>query len=235
MAYQKLQPTQAVAVSLSDTINVISPSQPAIASGVSDKTITNNARDLSVATLSFTGNPTTITASKLTDDTADFSSVVVGNTVINQSGDTTHVTAVDSSTTLSLADNIFSDVADVYEIYTGGFLGVVSVDDVVWNYTDNTFTAVAAVYSAELELDSNIVAVGEDFRIYGTVGQANSNTEPFVLYVGDGAAAANNVKVLTAAGNEVVFKNVPKGDYIPVQCLRVFATGTNATDLVALW
>jgi len=77
MAYQKLQPTQAVAVSLSDTINVISPSQPAIASGVSDKTITNNARDLSVATLSFTGNPTTITASKLTDDTADFSSVVV--------------------------------------------------------------------------------------------------------------------------------------------------------------
>jgi hypothetical protein len=52
-----------------------------------------------------------------------------------------------------------------------------------------------------------------------------------VLYVG----GAGNLKVLTVGGDEVTFTAVPVGTFVPVQVLRVFATGTTATNIVALW
>jgi hypothetical protein len=52
-----------------------------------------------------------------------------------------------------------------------------------------------------------------------------------VLYVGSGG----DLKVLTIGGDEVVFPNIQDGTFFPVQVLRVFATGTTATSIVALW
>ena len=52
-----------------------------------------------------------------------------------------------------------------------------------------------------------------------------------VLYVG----GAGNLKVLTAGGDEVTFTAIPVGTFVPVQVLKVFATGTTATNIVALW
>lgn len=52
-----------------------------------------------------------------------------------------------------------------------------------------------------------------------------------VLYIGTGG----NLKVLTAGGDEVTFTNIQDGSFLPVQVLRVFATGTTATNIVALW
>lgn len=52
-----------------------------------------------------------------------------------------------------------------------------------------------------------------------------------VLYVG----GAGNIKVLTIGGDEVTLVAVPAGSFIPVNILRVFATGTTATSIVALW
>jgi len=52
-----------------------------------------------------------------------------------------------------------------------------------------------------------------------------------VLYVGTGG----DLKVLTVGGDEVVFSNIQDGTFFPVQVLRVFATGTTATSIVALW
>jgi hypothetical protein len=52
-----------------------------------------------------------------------------------------------------------------------------------------------------------------------------------VLYVG----GAGNLKVLTVGGDEVTFTAIPVGTFVPVQVLRVFATGTTATNIVALW
>ena len=56
------------------------------------------------------------------------------------------------------------------------------------------------------------------------------DVEPCVLYVG----VAGDVKVKTAGNNEVTFKNVPVG-FLPVQVKRVFATGTAASEIIALW
>ena len=52
-----------------------------------------------------------------------------------------------------------------------------------------------------------------------------------VLYIG----GAGDVKVLTVGGDEVIFTAVNAGTFMPVQVLRVFATGTTATSIVALW
>ena len=52
-----------------------------------------------------------------------------------------------------------------------------------------------------------------------------------VLYVG----VTGDVRVLTAGGNDVVFKSVAGGTFMPVQVLRVFNTNTTATNIVALW
>ena len=52
-----------------------------------------------------------------------------------------------------------------------------------------------------------------------------------VLYVG----GFGNVKVLTVGGDEVTFTNIQDGTFMPVQVLRVFATGTTATGIVAIW
>jgi len=52
-----------------------------------------------------------------------------------------------------------------------------------------------------------------------------------VLYVG----VAGDVKVKTVGGDEVVFTGILAGSFIPVQVLRVFVTGTTATNIVALW
>ena len=51
-----------------------------------------------------------------------------------------------------------------------------------------------------------------------------------VLYVG----VAGDLKVRTVAGDDVVFVGMQAG-FFPVNVLRVFATGTTATDIVALW
>lgn len=52
-----------------------------------------------------------------------------------------------------------------------------------------------------------------------------------VLYVG----GAGNLTVDTVGGDTVTFTGVLGGSFIPVQVTRVYATGTTATSIVALW
>jgi hypothetical protein len=51
------------------------------------------------------------------------------------------------------------------------------------------------------------------------------------LYIGGTGA----VKVTTIDGTSVTFSAVPVGTLLPVQCSLVFATGTTATLIIALW
>ncbi len=52
-----------------------------------------------------------------------------------------------------------------------------------------------------------------------------------LLYVGgDG-----NVKVTTKGGDDVTFNGMSAGDFLPVAIVRVWSTGTTATNLVVMW
>jgi hypothetical protein len=52
-----------------------------------------------------------------------------------------------------------------------------------------------------------------------------------VLYV----ATGGDLRVLTAGGDDVNFAGFPDGAFLPVNVVRVFATGTSATGIIALW
>tara|TARA_Y100000385_G_scaffold48784_1_gene45252 strand:+ start:4071 stop:4325 length:255 start_codon:yes stop_codon:yes gene_type:complete len=56
------------------------------------------------------------------------------------------------------------------------------------------------------------------------------DVQPCVLYIG----VAGDIKVTTAGNNDITFKNVPVG-FLPVQVKQVFATGTTASEIIALW
>ena len=80
--------------------------------------------------------------------------------------------------------------------------------------------------------NSNLLSATKvsEYEIFDSEG-----TEPCVLYVG----GAGNVHVLTAGGDEVTFKGVPAGTFIPVQVTKVFTPTsasalTTATDIIAL-
>jgi hypothetical protein len=51
-----------------------------------------------------------------------------------------------------------------------------------------------------------------------------------LLYVG----GTGNIKVLTTGNDEVTFVNFP-GGFFPVQVIRVYSTGTTATNIMGLW
>ena len=51
------------------------------------------------------------------------------------------------------------------------------------------------------------------------------------LYVG----GTGDVRVLTAGGDDVIFSAVPAGTFMPVNVVRVYATNTTATNIVAMW
>lgn len=69
----------------------------------------------------------------------------------------------------------------------------------------------------------------------GATTFTNSDTvnlpSPSVIYVG----VTGDVKVTTAQGDDTVFVAVPAGVVIPVQVIRVWATGTNATSLLRIY
>jgi len=54
---------------------------------------------------------------------------------------------------------------------------------------------------------------------------------PVVIYIGgDG-----DMKVVTEGGDIVTFVGLSAGDILPVSVIRVYSTGTTATDLVQMW
>ena len=55
----------------------------------------------------------------------------------------------------------------------------------------------------------------------------------FTLFVGTGGAGST-LKVRTANGEDVTLNNVPDSSFIPLQVIRVFATGTTCSNILAL-
>lgn len=62
-------------------------------------------------------------------------------------------------------------------------------------------------------------------------GDGTTPSWPCVLYIG----GAGNIRVLTAGGDDVTFNGVVAGTFLPVQVVRVFSTGTTATNILATW
>jgi len=140
-----------------------------------------------------------------------------------------------------------SDNTDIPDIGTGGPTGTTTsggtsqlIDNtkdfvtagvkkgmIVVNTTDGTQTTVTSIENATtLNVKDNIFSVtSKAYQIYG--GQQ----EGCVLYIG----TAGDLKVETVAGDEVTFVGINTGAFFPVHVKKVFATGTSASNIIALW
>ena len=67
-----------------------------------------------------------------------------------------------------------------------------------------------------------------------TVDIPNTSERGCCLYVGD-VSGGTDVKVTMESGNVATFKGVTAGSFLPVLVTRVHATGTTATQILALY
>lgn len=79
-------------------------------------------------------------------------------------------------------------------------------------------------------LDPGLVA-GRHAAIVPSDGADLPGGKPALVYVGTGG----DVRAYDLDGTPATYKNVPAGATLPTRVLRVLATGTTATDLVALY
>ena len=166
------------------------------------------------------GSNTSNTADKLVDVGADFSNVLIGDIVYNTAtGTIATVTAVDSSTILSLSADIFTNAPnDTYIVFQGG-----------------------PVFDQRIESSSGcLLYVGSDATIVQDI-QATSPADP-----GVGTADPRYVDVCvdTVAGtiqspHTVTFKNFKVGNYLPVQVRKLRSAGSSASIknqvCIAIW
>lgn len=109
--------------------------------------------------------------------------------------------------------------------------------DIVYNLTTGlaaTVTSYPLVASPDrFQLNANIfLAAGNSYVIYQSGAMAGGGSNfGCVLYVG----GVGDVRVLTIDQDDVTFFGVQTGTFMPVQVVKVFATGTSATNIVALW
>ena len=97
---------------------------------------------------------------------------------------------------------------------------------IVVNTTDGTQTTVLSIENATtLNVTDDIMANAEAYQLY------DGNQEGAVLYIG----TAGNLKVTTVGGDEVTFQGINTGTFFPVNVVKVFATGTSADNIIALW
>ncbi len=188
-----------------------------------------------------------------------FPPVVIKNYVENDTDSVAgHITEINTNSRLIATINFVAGKA--YEIYNQGFNQRLKIQkgDLVVNTTDNTIAFVEDIINdAQLELSADIMASGENYSIYNqnAADLDKYNNEGFLIYVGSTASITQDiqptdpvapgvgtsdpryvdVKVLTVNNQEIVFENFKVGEYLPVQCKRVFSTGTDAAvDCIAI-
>jgi len=149
------------------------------------------------------------------------------------------VPVISGTTTAATTDKLVDVGADFSEVEIG---------DIVYNTTDNTSATVVAIDSSTiLEVSADIFTSPEAYTIFlgGPNGSSRINSaEGCLLYVGSSDATMDiaksyvDVKVKTIAGSIVTFSNFPVGEYLPVQILQLFSTGTDSAarnNSLAIW
>lgn len=105
----------------------------------------------------------------------------------------------------------------------------VKVGDIVYttNQTPNVVAKVSSIVDANTLGTTVAIVTGATYVIYS---QLNNSSDGCVLYVGN----SGDLKVTTAAGDDVVFTNLPVG-FFPIQVLKIWATDTAAAGIIAIW
>ncbi len=125
---------------------------------------------------------------------------------------------------------VASQLVDTAATFNTNF---VRTGDIVYNTTDGTAATVVSVTNeTTLVLNADIfTAINKDYIVYVASSQSTIGNQGCVLYIG----GAGNVAMTTNGGDVVTLVGLNTGQFVPVQALRVSATGTTATNIIALW
>jgi hypothetical protein len=109
----------------------------------------------------------------------------------------------------------------------------IKTGDVVHNDTAGTAATVVSVQSqTELTLNADIFpSTGQVYAIYAMSPQTNLGNQGCVLYVGTGG----NLRVTTSGNDILTFVNVQDGTFFPINVIKLWSTGTTATNIIGLW
>lgn len=136
----------------------------------------------------------------------------------NSSGGSNNLTDASQNFTPSVTNangyNVTGGI--VYQSYTGAFPAAVNT--------------VLGVNSATILQMANSTAAGA-YNIYSPNQDGKTS---FTLFVGTGGAGST-LRVLTAAGDDVTLTNLPDSSFVPLQVVRIFATGTTCSEILALY
>ena len=145
------------------------------------------------------------------------------------------------TTTAATTDKLVDVGADFSNVVVG---------DIVYNTTDNTLATVTQVETSTiLLLSADIFTSTEDYIVFqaGPIFEKRiESSSGCLLYVGCNITKGSmafadsyvDVSVETTGGSIVLFKNFRVGDYLPVQVVKLRATGTDATvknECLAIW
>ena len=89
-------------------------------------------------------------------------------------------------------------------------------------------TRIISVQTNTLTLTTGVVPTNSAFEVL------SQSEEPAVLYIGDVTTGAS-LKVRSAGGDDATFVNVVEGTFLPVQVKRIYASGTSASKIIALF
>ena len=168
---------------------------------------------------------------KITVNTGFALEIIASDTLTIPSPD---VPVISGTTTAATTDKLVDVGADFSEVKVG---------DIVYNTTDKTSATVVAVDSSTiLEVSADIFTSPETYTIF--LGGTINSSQGCLLYVGSSEATMDiaksyvDVKVQTTAGSDVTFANFPVGQYLPIQIIKLYTTGTGAASrnsCIAIW
>lgn len=170
---------------------------------------------------------------KITVNTGLTESLIASDTILIPAPGSQTITGTTTATTANKLVDVGADFSSV------------RVNDIVYNTSDNTSALVTEVETSTiLVLSADIFTSPENYKIFLNNGSSLDSSEGCLLYVGSSestmtvATSFVDVKVKTTAGSIVTFSNFPVGDYLPVQVLQLYKTGTDAAaqnNCVGIW
>lgn len=114
----------------------------------------------------------------------------------------------------------------------------IQAGDIVYNtISGSSATVVTVINQEEIQLNANIFPNdNEQYIIYQASPQTGLSNQGCYLYIGS-STENNGVVVVTTIGGDVVpFYGVLEGTVLPIQVIKLHATGTeNVNKIIALW
>jgi len=114
----------------------------------------------------------------------------------------------------------------------------VKTGDIVISYSNDVMVTVVEVIDENtLLLNANLFSLGYEYVVYQASSQSGLGNQGCYLYIGDtGEAVAGSVTVTTIGGDIITFNGIFRGTILPVQVIKLHATGTvDVNKINALW